>query len=223
MKIKNIHQEALDWEASRIHAIEISERRAWKITFSAVFLLLISWITIVLMMPLKETIPYVVRVDNTTGVPDIVTTMKDKSVGYDDVMDKYWLANYVRARESYDWYTLQKDYDIVGLLSSVNVGSQYAKLFEGENALDKKLGRKYVTTVHILSVVPNGKGIATIRFMKRTKIVDTQNEGVNENYLATISYEYQNPSRMKESVRLINPFGFQVLSYRVDPEHGGEK
>lgn len=220
---KNIHEEAMDWEASRIHAIEISERRAWKITFSLVFLLLISWITIVLIMPLKETVPYLVRVDSATGVTDIMTTLTDKRMAYEDVMDKYWLVHYVRARESYDWYTLQKDYDTVGLLSSSNVGSQYAHLFEGENALDKQLGKKYAISVHILSVVPNGKGIASVRFAKRMKRVDSKSEVPAENYVATIGYEYQNPSKMKESIRLVNPFGFQVLSYRVDPEHGGGK
>ena len=42
-------------------------------------------------------------------------------------------------------------------------------------------------------------------------------------WVATIAFEYRNPSVIKESQRLVNPFGFQVLSYRVDPEMIGGK
>lgn len=216
------HEEALDWEASRTYMIEKSERRAWRITMMAIAIAVLSWLAIVLMMPLKESTPYVIRVNNTTGVPDIVTALHDKKIGYDDVMDKYWVATYIRARETYDWYTLQKDYNTVGLLSDVNVGAEYAKLFAGDKALDKTFGNHVLASVDIVSVVPNGKGVATVRFIKNTKHIGQEGEGDQKTWVATIAYEYKNPSLMNESNRLINPFGFQVLSYRVDPELVGD-
>ncbi|QGG78955.1 virB8 family protein [Pseudomonas syringae] len=210
-----------DWEASRIEAIEKSERRAWKVAgaFGAGFV--VTAIALMLLMPLKESVPYVIRVDNTTGVPDIVTAMDEKGVGYDEAMDKYWLAQYVRAHETYDWYTLQNDYNTVGLLSSQTVGAEYAAMFEGKNALDKTYGSSVKALVHITSVVPTGEGTGTVRFTKTTKRVDDPNSGATVKYVATISYEYRNPSRLLESQRLINPFGFQVRTYRVDPELAG--
>ncbi|MDR0576121.1 MAG: virB8 family protein [Candidatus Accumulibacter sp.] len=211
-------EKALDFEARRIEMCEKSERRAWKVAFAAIIIAALSWAAIVLMMPLKEAIPYVVRVDNATGVPDIVTTMQDKRIGYDDVMDKYWVATFVRARETYDWYTLQKDYDTVGLLASPAVGRDYASLFTGPDALDKKWGRNYRSTVEVVSVVPDGRGIATARIIKTASRVDDTNSKQTSRWIATVGYEYRNPSKMKESVRLVNPFGFQVLTYRIDPE-----
>jgi type IV secretory pathway component VirB8 len=215
---EKIYKAALDWETSRIHTIEKSERRAWTIAFIAVAVTVLAWLSIVIMLPLKEKVPYVIRVNNATGVPDIITVLQDQKIKYDDVMDKYWLSQYVRAHETYDWYTLQKDYNAVGLLSSPQVGAEYAKLFQGEKALDKVFNNNIRTLVEIVSVVPNGKGIATVRFIKHSKQTNQQTEGESSNWVATISYEYRNPSVMKESIRLINPFGFQVLSYRVDPE-----
>lgn len=209
---------ALDWEASRIQSIEKSERRAWKVAFTGVGVSVLLTVAIVAMMPLKETVPYVIRVDNATGVPDIVTALDSKGVGYDEVMDKYWLAQYVRARETYDWYTLQKDYNTVGLLSSQQVGASYAALFEGKEALDKTYGTSVRATVEIVSVVPNGRGTGTVRFIKTTKRVDDDGPGTVTKWVATVAYEYRNPSLISESQRLVNPFGFQVLSYRVDPE-----
>ncbi|MDR1709139.1 MAG: virB8 family protein [Candidatus Accumulibacter sp.] len=212
---------ALDWEARRIEIIEKSERRAWTVAFAALVVTALSWAAIALMMPLKEKIPYVIRVDNATGVPDIVTTMQDKRIAYDDVMDKYWVSMFVRARETYDWYTLQKDYDTVGLLASPAVGKEYAALFAGPEALDKKLGKAHRITVEIAAVVPDGNGIATARLVKTAARTDETGSKHVSKWIATLKYEYRNPSRMKESDRLVNPFGFQVLSYRIDPELTG--
>ena len=219
---KTVFDAAIDWEASRVQTIEKSERRAWLVAMIAVGVSVLAIAAIAMMMPLKESVPYVIRVDNTTGVPDIVTAMTDKAVTGDEVMDKYWLAQYVRARETYDWYTLQRDYNTVGLLSSANVGTGYAQLFEGKDALDKQYGKTIRATVEILSVVPTGKNTGTVRFIKTTKRMDQEGSpGTVTKWVATVAYEYRNTALIKESARLVNPFGFQVLTYRVDPEMVG--
>lgn len=216
-----VYEASMNWESSRVQLIEKSEQRAWTIAISAVACATLLVVAVALMLPLKENTPYVIRVDNATGIPDIVTAMDTKGVAYDEVMDKYWLAQYVRSHETYDWYTIQKDYDTVGLLSSPRVGAEYAELFEGKDAIDKKYTNQIRVTAEIVSVVPNGKGIGTVRFKKTTKRVDDpKSPGTVTKWIATVAYEYRNPSMIRESARLINPFGFQVLSYRVDPEMG---
>lgn len=212
-------QAAINWESSRLMTVEKSERRAWRVAICSIGVTILAIVAVALMMPLKESIPYVVRVDNATGVPDIVTAMTDKKVTGDEVMDKYWLAQYVRARETYDWYTLQRDYNTVGLLSSPHVGQTYAQLFEGKDALDKTYGKTTRATVEIVSVVPTGKNTGTVRFIKTTKRVDQEaSPGTVTKWVATVAYEYRSTALIKESARLVNPFGFQVMTYRVDPE-----
>ena len=195
------YREALSWESSTTLLMQQSQARAWFVAKCFGFAFVLSMVAIALMMPLKEAVPYVIFQDNKTGVPDIVTVLDEKGVGYNEVMDKYWLAQYVRARETYDWYTLQKDYNMVGLLSSNSVGASYSALFEGKDALDKKFGESVRATVEVVSVVPTDRGT-----------------GVVTKWVATVAYQYRNPSLIKESQRLVNPFGFQVMSYRVDPE-----
>jgi len=213
-----INLEALDWEASRIHIIEKSEKRAWFIAQLSFVVMACSLAALFFMLPLKESTPYVVRVDNSTGIPDIITAMKDTEISGDDVMDKYWLASYIRARETYDWYSLQNDYNTVGLLSADVVGKEYAKLFTGKKALDQLYGKNIKVNVKIISIVPNGGNTATVRFAKRVKRVDDSGFGNVTKWTATISYKYLTRLKMKESERLVNPFGFKVLSYRIDPE-----
>ncbi len=215
---KTYFDSAIDWESSRIEHIERAARRAWQVAGGACAVALSASLAIIFMMPLKTTLPYLIRVDSVTGVPDIVTTLNTKNVKYEEAINTYWLAKYVRAREAYDWHTLQSDYDTVGLLSSKQVGAQYAERFEGKEAIDKKWSNSLHIGVDILSVVPTSEGRGTVRFMKTSQSTDRTGPSTVTHWIATIAYRYQNPSAMKERARLINPLGFQVLSYRVDPE-----
>ncbi len=223
-KTEQLYEQALSWETSRIEQLEKSERRAWIVAGTVTVIGVFMGVGIALMLPLKENTPFLIRVDNATGVTDVITALDTTNVAYDEVIDTYWLAQFVKARETYDWYTIQKDYDTVGLLASPEVGAEYATLFEGKDDIQKIYGQQFRVTVDVVSVIPNGRGIGTVRFTKTIKRTDNPNSaGEVTHWVATIGYEYRNPSRLRASSRLINPLGFQVRSYRVDPEMGVEQ
>ena len=208
---------ALDWEASRIQQIEKSERRAWSVVLLEAGVIGALAVAIALMLPLKETQPYVLKVDKSTGTTEIMTVANVKDVGYEDTQDKYWLNQYIRSRETYDWRTVENDYIKTREMSDDNVFLLYSKMFEGANSLEKKIGDKKRIITEIQSVVPNGNGIATVRFIK--KQIDNQTgEEVKSLCTATMGYEYHPEFKVKEENRLVNPFGFKVTSYRVDAE-----
>jgi len=213
-------ERASDWELSEKEMRIASERRAWLLVIATVVLLILSWIVIVILTPLKKEVPYIVRVDNITGAVDVITVLADQRVGYDDVIDVHWLARYVRARETYDWNTLQGDYDETILLSSPEETRRYTALFEGENALDKVYGRRTRITIDVLSVVPNGKGQATVRYIKTIASAEDASSGKKSNHIATLGYEYRKISKLKAKERMMNPLGFWVTSYRSDEEFG---
>ena len=165
-----IFNNASSWDTSRTLQAERSERRAWMVAGAFGVGFLASCTVIAIMLPLKETTPYVVRVDNATGVPDIVTAMEDQIVTSDDVMTKYWLSKYVIHRETYDWYTLQTDYDTTGLLSAESVGAEYAEQFSGDNPLTDAYSDNIRVSVKIVSVVPGKDNTGTVRFIKIEKL-----------------------------------------------------
>lgn len=211
-----------DWESSRIQMVENSERRAWAIVKGMALLLGLAIISIAVMLPLKDTIPFIYRTNTDTGVPELITAMDMDNIEYEEAQDMYWLNLYVHSRETYDWYTIQRDYDRTGLLSSREVGKEYAAMYAGSDALDKKYGSKIKATIKVVSVVPD-KGVGTVRFVKTTQRVDDPNSAVETSWIATIAYKYTRPSIMIGKDRLVNPFGFQVNSYRVDQEMGVDK
>jgi type IV secretion system protein VirB8 len=217
----NLDEQSLDFETSKACMQANSEKRAWMVAIGAVVMCVASWIGMSMMMPLKEIVPYLVRVDNATGVTDIVSLMKDQVVNYEDIQDKYWIAKFIRAREGYNWFTLQSDYDLVPKLSSRSVALEYAELFQGDSALDTTWKNKFKADIKILNISPNGSGSASVRFVKNVKVVETGADNQPPSYwIATVNYKYNGDFKMKESERLINPFGFTVISYRVDPEMG---
>lgn len=206
------------WEASRVAALELSEKRAWRVAMCGAAVAVLAFAAIVLMMPLKESVPYVVRVDKATGQTELLTQFNSKDLSFDEVMDKYWLATYIRARESYDWYSIQADYNTVNLLSGEDVARQYNAQFEGSNALHTRRGNRTKVLVEITSIVPMENRTATVRYLTRQLNPDGSGVPAITNYIATIAYDYKPESRFSSTERLINPFGFVVNSYRTDRE-----
>lgn len=162
--------------------------------------------------------PFVLRVDNTTGAVDAVSTVKEQEKSYGEVVDSYFVANYVRSYESYNYQNIQDDYDKTIIMSTQPVATQYKAIYDstnGKTGRDTALGQTGVRKVKILSVVPDvSKGIATVRFQTDTV---SNNGRVTENWIATVTYEYVN-AKIDTEVRLLNPLGFVVTSYRVDQE-----
>ena len=168
--------------------------------------------------PLKTVTPFVIRVDNNTGATDIVTQLKTAEKSYGEVINKYWLAQYVGYRESYDWQTVQSTYNATNLLSAPPVQSEFAKLYNKNPAaphLVLKDQFKVIVKVNAISFVGE---MAQIRFEKHLiPLVNGVTRPEPQKMIATVAFEYQNKP-LQETDRLINPLGFQVTSYRVDPE-----
>lgn len=169
--------------------------------------------------PLKEVEPYVARVNETTGAVDIITSIKDKQMHYDEVVNKYWLAEYVRQRESYDWNTVQMSYDNTLLMSAPEVQIPFKNIYNSNNAPHKVLKNRFKVVAKVTNISFVGD-VAQVRFEKQMMPITGETETTPappEKLIATVAFEFK-ATPMKESSRLINPLGFQVTSYRVDPE-----
>ncbi|HDS1667636.1 virB8 family protein [Stenotrophomonas maltophilia] len=222
-KGENPHADARTWEAKRVLAVERSERRAW-LTAGGLGVAVVSMaVAIAVMLPLKTTEVRVVRVDQSTGYVDYLTTATSTPREVEMVLDDHFLDGYVRSYESYDWYVLQQDYDRIGLYSSSSVGRDYAAKFSGSQDLTKVYGSNWKETVEILSISrsPSSDSIANVRFRKTKKRVDDQGPGESRVWLAVIAFTKKPDEKAPESIRRLNPLGFTVTSYRAYPEAAG--
>ncbi|MCK0525400.1 MULTISPECIES: VirB8/TrbF family protein [unclassified Anaerobiospirillum] len=221
---RDIIKSGYTWETSRLHEVYKSEQRAWTVAkvMGAGFVL--SCISIMLLMPLKTVVPYVIKVDNSTGMSEILKIANKRDIPASEMMHKYWLSQYVLARETYDWRTLNQEYTKVRELSLPNVFQPYSSQFgTHEDSIEVRLKDNYRILVKLNSIVINSDSIATIRFVKTVFNNKTNTEESSQTWTATIGFEYFPTYEVKEENRLINPFGFKVTSYRVDPEISGVK
>lgn len=196
-----------------------SNKRAWLIAFISIFIAIISIIAVVLLTPLKTIEPYVIRVDNTTGMVDILTMLDEKEIKANEALDKYFISTYVKAREGYYYDLLNQDYLLTQLMSSEKVANEYRALYEGDNARDQILKNSNEVSVQILSIVlgeSNGVKTATVRAIITTKNL-TSKGTTQATKVITLSYDYI-LAKASEENRFLNPLGFKVLTYRIDDE-----
>lgn len=213
----------LDYEASFRYLIEVSNRRAYFIAGVSVIVAILAILAVVMLTPLKQVEPYVIRVDNISGAVDIITVLDKEQISSNEAMDKYFIAQYVKKREGYFFNLLTQDYVQTQLYSSPQVAAEYRKIYEGKNSRDQVLGNKYEVDVKIISVaLGTSAGIKTASV--RANIIHNSisqqgatNAGITTKII-TLSYDYFLDSEAMEDARLLNPLGFKVLSYRVDDE-----
>lgn len=211
---------ARDWEQDRQYRLERSERRAWRVAGASLIVAIACALALASLAPFKTIVPYVISVDRATGNTEVMSTADVRGVSHQQLNDKHWAARYVVARESYLWKLLQHDYDTVLALSADEVGREYAKLYDGPQARDKKYGPNTDMRIEVLSVTlpPDEVGKAVVRFEKRVRRMESDNAEPPQTYVSTLAYEYKGSMLGKERQLIMNPLGYRVTAYRVDSE-----
>lgn len=215
---RRVREDAFSFESSRIELIEKSERRAWACAKGLGLATVCLGTAVAAMMPLKTSVPYVFEVDKNTGQTELIEIADPKRIPHSLLMDKFWLASYLRSRESYDYSVVDMEFNKVRELSMPNVFEPYKRQFAGDKSLDRTLGPAKSIRIELLSVMPEGNGIAQVRFIRRLINNDSMRPETESYWTAKIGYEYI-PNYTKDGSRLlINPFGFKVTSYQLDQD-----
>ena len=229
MEIKNsepiseLIRESQTFEQDIITNLKKSKKIAWLVTGIFVIYSLSLTITFAFLLPLKEVQPYVIRVDNNTGYTDIIPSLTDDTFTPDEALDRFWVANYVEAREKYVYETLQQDYERVQLYGTTAVNRQYIDYFKSDSAPHKLYASNNVIEVKILSInlgASAGDTITKTAVVRAelTKIDLSTSDKSTNRIFATIAYDYNPNISLPLKHRTSNPLGFQILSYTVDIE-----
>lgn len=230
---KEYFEESRSWDEDKMVRIERSEKRAWKVAFAFVCIAVLEGIGIASLAPLKSVEPFVIRVDNNTGVVDVVSTLTDTAGEVEqsaqEALDKYWLGQYIRHREGYHWETRAYDRRIVGLMSRSSVQQAYAAYTDpkqnprapiavyGRNT-EVEVNVRAISVINTETVEGQKRVTALVRY---TKEVERAGESTPPtHWAATVTYVYLN-SPMSVEERQLNPLGFQVIGYRNDQESVG--
>ena len=215
------------WEIDRALMLERSERRAWWVAIAGLVLGLIGIAAVFVQGPLRRVVEIPIVVDRVTGEATIQQRLSVETIPPMEALDKHNLATFVRAREGYSWMFVQRDFDQVARMAVPAVFADFNRQFEGDGALQKKIGasedwRINVVGVRLAASGRSGKygnsGEATVTYDKVVRLTDRNLPDVTTRHVASVLFQYQPKVLAKERDRLENPFGFVVIAYRSDPE-----
>ena len=216
-EFEQYQREVISWETSRVFELDLSRMVAWRVAGGASLAALMAIGAIAGLTPLKTVRPFVIRVDNATGIVDVVSELGDAKTNYDEAINKYFVQWYVRYRQAYSADLLEDYYFAVGALSSPSEQKRYLAEIETSNPESpiQRYGRTHRVRIDIKSISFLKPQVALIRY---TKILEHGAEQPEKtHWAATLTFQYSG-TPTSEKIRGINPLGFEVTDYRVDPD-----
>jgi type IV secretion system protein VirB8 len=214
--LKEYFDKARRFDQDRMVSAERSKRIAWFVAVVASVLACVSVAGVVALTPLKTVEPFVIRVDNSTGIVDVVSAMASAAGSYDEEVTKYFAARYVRAREGYVWSEAEENFRTASLMSNAAEQQRFAAAYRGGNPESPQnvYGRSATSRIGIKSISLINSNVVSVRY---TRTITRGEDVRTTHWVATITYSYAN-APISSSDRLVNPLGFLVSEYRADPE-----
>ncbi len=191
------------------------EKRAWAVAIVGLVAGMAGILVGAYGLVKNETQAYLAIVDKDTGIAERAVTVERASVDQQQAVVESLIFSYVKDRETYD--SDDNEYRILSVFqrSAPNVRRALEALWSPENpafppddyGID---GQVDITIGNILMI---DEDTAQVRFGKRlTKPNSPVQEG---EFVATVTYRFQ-PATVENNLLLWqNPFGFQIVGYRV--------
>jgi len=179
-----------------------------------------SVVALVALMPLKRTEPFVIRVDNSSGVVDVVPVYAGNAP-LPETVTRYFLNHYVTVCERFDFATAESDYEECGAFHSPARNQQWFDEWNRNNPQSPlnayKDGSILKSQVSAISFFERANGISDLAQVRYTKLTRQGSAERSTHWIATIQYAYGSPAT-DPKIRRWNPLGFKVVSFRSEPE-----
>jgi type IV secretion system protein VirB8 len=214
--------EAASWDADRAARDRRSARLAWIIAGAGWIAAVLSSVAILILMPLKRVDPFVVRVDNTSGIVDVVPVYAGKA-DLGEVVARYLLTHYVTTCERFNFATAESDYEECGAFHTPLRNQAWYAAWNPINPAsplnvnrDGSTIRAQVKSVSFFKRSSGATDLAQVRYLKARRTGGGAHEDVTH-WIVTIQYAFVDPSN-DPKMRRWNPLGFKVVDFRPEPE-----
>jgi type IV secretion system protein VirB8 len=218
--------EAATWDADRAALAARTQRIAWSVAVAGWFCAIAAALAIAFLSPLKTVTPFLIRVDSTTGLIDIVPEYRG-TAQVSETVTRYLLRHYIDVCERFHWATAEADYEECGAFNSARRNQLWAAAWARSNPASPlnvyKDGSSLIARVISVSFFERANGVADlahVRYVKTKRSLDGV-DGETTHWIATVQYAYGAPSR-DAKVRQWNPLGFRIIDFRPEPETVGE-
>ncbi len=215
-------READSWDADRAANDRRMTSIAWWVATAGWVCALAGAAAMVVLTPLKQVEPFVVRVDNSTGIVDVVPVNVGDTAPQETVT-RYFLSHYLTVCERFNFATAESDYEECGSFHSAQRNQAWYAEWTATNPAsplnlykDGSSVRVQVTSVSFFTRSSGLSDLAQVRYLKALR----QGGGTDEKFthwVATIQYAYGAPAK-DPKIRRWNPLGFKILDFKSEPE-----
>jgi type IV secretion system protein VirB8 len=215
-------KEAQSWDADRAAQFRRTARAAWWVAGAGWLCAVASCIALALLMPLKRVDPFLVRVDNSTGIVDVVPVFVGVA-NPEEAVTRYFLSHYLSVCERFNFATAESDYEECGAFHSAQRNQTWYAQWTASNPASPlnvhKDGSSVRVQVNSVSFFTKNSGLsdlAQVRYLKAARAGAGGEETVTH-WIATIQFAYGEPSKDPKTRRW-NPLGFKIVDFRSEPE-----
>ena len=224
--LERYFKEAASWDADRIAMNVRSNRIAWRIAIGACALTVILGLALFALMPLKRVEPFLIRVDTSTGIVDVVPVFTG-GAAMPETVTRYFLSHYVTVCEATLSISPLRKATMRNVRASTSAGrvtKPGTALWDRGNPLSPLAIHKDGSTVRAevgaVTFFQRGSGVqdlAQVRYTKSTCGGPETPRTKSLHWIATISYAYSDPAHDARARRW-NPLGFKVIDFKSEPE-----
>ena len=212
------YEAASTWAQDTHATLRRSQRTAWIVAGIAVGIAAIQAVALVVLVPLKQTMPYTITVDRETGYVQTTRGINLGTLSETEAVAQSFVVQYVLARETFDAADYREQYRKTLAWSQGAAETEYLRDWDqsNPNGIQSRVSPNTRIQVTVKSVTILGPRSAMIRF-------DTERSeggggpGMRQPWVASVGYSFSNKP-INEQDRYLNPLGFQISSYRRDAE-----
>ena len=215
-------REAASWDHDRLAEARRTARAAWRVAGAGWICAVTGGVALMLLLPLQRIEPFVIRVDKSTGIVDVVPVYAG-TASMDQAVSRYFLTHYITICERFNFATAESDYQECGAFHSARRNQAWSALWNKNNPASPlnvhKDGSTVRSEVESVSFFQRGNGLndlAQVRYVKAEREGLDGQEHVTH-WIATLQYTYAAPSK-DPVTRRWNPLGFRILEMVSEPE-----
>lgn len=159
--------------------------------------------------------PYVIELEEKTGIMTVVENLKGSNLIADESVKRSYIYSFLNVAEGYNYVTFNKDRKALMLFSNTVVYRQLYNKYSVKNdkSIVNALKDKGTMDIKIKSIIFNTPEIATVRFViyntRPTKLYPQE-----AHKIAEIQFKFAD-IELNSDDRYINPLGFQVFKYTI--------
>jgi type IV secretion system protein VirB8 len=215
-------REAQSWDADRLEQFRRSARTAWAVAGAGWICAVTCAVALVILMPLKRVEPFVIRVDNSTGIVDVAPVLTEYATP-EEAVTRYFLTHYITICERFNYSTAESDYEECGAFHSPQRNQAWYANWSASNPAsplnvhkDGSSVRAQVKSVSFFTRASGLADLAQVRYLKAVRQPGGSDEKISD-WVSTIQYAYADPSRDPKTRRW-NPLGFKIVDFHSEPE-----